>query len=460
MVAIRRKMNGIEHHERGLIGSLLVRPDLMVEAASIVTDPKMIFHDGIQRIYAAMIRVSAEGAEPDANAVMGHFATRGGLDPELRAAIIEAAEFVPSGINAVWHAKAVRKGYRDRESRAKQARLADLRNRGADAATIAEAVVDLNAWLDDSRVEEQGRKFKDSKEAIGEFIGRVRRGEEELLQLGITELDRALSGGVGFGEFVVFSAPSNHCKSSLALQAVHYCSAHGIRCLVISAEMSGHLLGKRTLQTMLDGMAEHDYAANVEALEAAAYFYQEHREPWFIDDEAGNLDEVLASIDQAVKRNGVRFVALDYLQMIECRAGNKFESVSRVSSALRDKAKQHKIVLLALCQMNNNIMKRPKFQPKVSDIEYGPQIFKDADTVIFGIWPHRVDDTRPSDKYDFYLAKNRNRPILRGVIQVNWDASRQTFYDLSHKERNKATGNEFAGAFDDMGGEQDQFDFK
>ncbi len=281
--------------------------------------------------------------------------------------------------------------------------------------------------------EPKQRRFVTDADAVAQYITRLERGEERLFSLGIQSLDEAIGGGVGFGEPVVFSAPSNHCKSSFALHVVHHCSAHDIGCHVISSEMSAYLLGKRTLQTMLDGLSEHDYANNIGLLQTAAFLYQEHRKRWYIDDEAGNLDEVLKSIDDAVAQNGIKLVALDYVQMIEARGQTTFEAISKVSRALRDKAKEHQITILELCQMNQNIEKRAKmnkkepFAPKPGDIEYGSQIFKDADVVMFGVWPWKADCTKPKGQYQFFIAKNRNRPIHRAIVQVDWDADRQVF---------------------------------
>jgi hypothetical protein len=291
--------------------------------------------------------------------------------------------------------------------------------------------------------EPKSRKFKTATDAMAEYIARLERGDEALHSTGIDELDKAIGGGFGQDEIIAFTAPSNHCKSSFALHVVHYLSAHSIKCHVISSEMIGYLLGKRTLLTMVGGeIPERDFPKNVHKLKGAAACYAEHRENWFIDDEAGTLDEVLKSIDDAVAL-GAQFVALDYVQMIEYRTSNQFDRVSHVSRALRNKAKEHKIALLELCQMNQGIHKRDVFQPKVSDIEYGPQIFKDADVVLFGIWPWKADSTNPPNLYDFYQAKNRNRGVLKSRLQVNWDAARQTFYTEKPK-------NDFAGAFDDF----------
>jgi len=426
-------MGATPHYEQGLIGSLFVRPELLSAVAEVLPSPEMFMLFGTRRIYAAMLEIARGGKLPCIEAVLGYFVERGKLDEELRVTIRLLGDSVPVGDNAVPFARDVRAAYRDREARMREIEIVRLRGRGAGINEIAAAVKDLHAWLDESQTDAAGRSYASSAEAIAGYLERLRRGQERLLPLGIADLDRALAGGVGFGEFVAFAAPSNHCKSSLALHVVHHASACGLPCLVVSAEMSAELLGKRTLQTLLDGMSEHDYADNLSALESAAEAYQENHAPWYVDDRSTKLDDVLASIDGAVKRYGVRLVAIDYLQMIECRAANKFEGVSYVSSALCKKAKEHGIVILALCQMNNQIVRRPKFQPKVGDIEYGPQIFKDADVVIFGVWPHRVDETQPPSNYDFYLAKSRNRPLLRSVLQARWDPARQVFYCLTNR---------------------------
>jgi KaiC/GvpD/RAD55 family RecA-like ATPase len=287
--------------------------------------------------------------------------------------------------------------------------------------------IKLPAYKEPESKQKAPRKFVTGSEATAAYIERLEAGAEDLLQIGIHPLDMAIGGGVGRGETIVFAAPSNHCKSSFALQVIHHAALQQIPCLIISSEMSHHLLGKRTLQTHLD-IAEHDYKRNISLLKYARHDYHEFRAEWYIDDEARTIDEVLQSMDEAVERFGVQIVALDYLQMIEATQGKStYEKVSLISGLLRDKAKSLNVTLLALCQMNREIEKRNKFQPKVADIKDSSKIAQDADVIIFGIWPHKVDETKPAEKYDFYIAKNRNRETRRSVLQVNWDAARQTF---------------------------------
>lgn len=274
------------------------------------------------------------------------------------------------------------------------------------------------------------RRFVTGLEATSAYIDRLDRGEEQLLEIGIPSLDNAIGGGVARGETVVFAAPSNHCKSSFALQMVHQCSLRQIKCLIISSEMSHHLLGKRTLQTQVN-IPEREWKDNVAALRAAEEIYHEQRTDWIIDDAATTIDEVLQSIDEAVDDHGAEVVALDYLQMIEATQGKStYEKVSLVSGLLRDKAKQRNVTLLSLCQMNREIEKRNKFQPKLGDIKDSSKIVQDADVIIFGIWPHKVDESKPAHLYDFYVGKNRNRETRRQVVQVNWNAPKQTFSDF------------------------------
>lgn len=276
------------------------------------------------------------------------------------------------------------------------------------------------------------RNFITSAQATTAFIERLRKGDEDLTPTGIEALDYAIGGGVARPESIVFAAPSNHCKSSFGLQMIHSFASRQKKCHIISSEMSAHLLGKRTLQTVLGDLPQNEWKENLFMLETAEHVYLEHRAEWYIDDDAHNIDEVLQSIDQAVDEHGVELVVVDYLQMIEATAknSNTYEKVSMVSDALRKKVKDKNITLLALSQLNRDIERRPKFQPKNSDIKDSSRIVQDADVIIFGVWPHKVDETKPMHLYDFYISKNRNRSIESFNVQVRWDGAKQTFSDL------------------------------
>lgn len=62
------------------------------------------------------------------------------------------------------------------------------------------------------------------------------------------------------------------------------------------------------------------------------------------------------------------------------------------------------------------------------------QLEQDADVILFGVWPHRIDRKRDAHEYQIWVMKNRNRPINENLVECRFEPSRQRFVE----ERDKA----------------------
>ena len=83
------------------------------------------------------------------------------------------------------------------------------------------------------------------------------------------------------------------------------------------------------------------------------------------------------------------------------------------------------VVLLALCQLNREIENRDAFLPKATDLKETGQLEQDADVILFGVWPHHVDPSKPAHEYWFYVKKNRNRGVNQWKVEARFNPSRQ-----------------------------------
>jgi replicative DNA helicase len=62
----------------------------------------------------------------------------------------------------------------------------------------------------------------------------------------------------------------------------------------------------------------------------------------------------------------------------------------------------------------------------MSDIRETGQFEQDADVIVFLCWPYRIDQTAPQSRYQFFVEKNRNRPINQRMVDCSFSPSRQT----------------------------------
>lgn len=265
-------------------------------------------------------------------------------------------------------------------------------------------------------------------DAALKYLNAIRNGSTTLIETGVPELDYSIGGGVELGELMLLAGRPSHGKSAVALQMIHHWTLGGLPVVFISEEMSAIALGKRVVQFATDVPQEH-WGDREEAL-------AEHVDKHFHDRAACRVIENCRTVDVAA--NGIRAAVaeikakcavIDYAQLLESRGKSRYEQVTQTSMALRQIASETGVVVLALCQVSREIEKRDRFMPKMSDLKETGQLEQDADVIVFGVWPHRIDPTKNPRDYQFFIAKNRNRPINQNAIECRFDPARQKFLE-------------------------------
>jgi archaellum biogenesis ATPase FlaH len=262
-------------------------------------------------------------------------------------------------------------------------------------------------------------------EATRNYFQARRAGQALLVETGIGDLDYALGGGVGTTEMVIIAARPSHGKSACGLQLAHHWTAQGMPVLFASEEMSPIALGKRTVQFASAVPEEHWDGTRAAEVEADVDGHFAIRAPCYIAEACRSAK----TIDRVIRRHradhDVQAVIVDYAQLLAGAGKSRYEQVADVSVTLRGLTNELGIIIVALCQLNREIEKREKFVPKASDLRDAGQLEQDADVIVFGVWPHRIEEKQPPNKYWFYISKNRNRAIMQAVVEARFDPARQ-----------------------------------
>lgn len=272
--------------------------------------------------------------------------------------------------------------------------------------------------------EESGLRVTTLADAAQAYLETLRNGGTNLIGLGIDELDYAIGGGVEKGELVIFGARPSHGKSAVALQCLHYWTAQKRRCAILSQEMSALALGKRTMQFLSDIPQEH-WGHLMDALEKQIADYKAGHSPCAVLEGCGDIEVACREIERVVVEDGVECVVVDYAQLMKSAGRSRYEIVSNTSIAMRKLASRLKIVLVLLAQIGRDVEQRDTFVPVMSDLKESGQLEQDADVIIFQVWPHKIDQNEPVEKYQFFVAKNRNRAINQGLVLCRFFPDRQ-----------------------------------
>jgi replicative DNA helicase len=260
--------------------------------------------------------------------------------------------------------------------------------------------------------------------ATESYLESVRTGGNDLIETGISDLDYAIGGGVERGEMMVICARPSHGKTAVALQMLHNATAFGMPCLMISEEMSALALGKRTIQFASSVPQEH-WPTSLGHLEDDMTSHFKHRAELFVAESAGTSERACDVIREHVEKHKVSMVAIDYAQLLSSEGKGRYEQTTATSMALRKIATESNIVLIVLAQLNRTVEGEKVFMPRPSHIKDTGQFEQDADTIIAGCWPHRLDSSRDPKEYMFFVMKNRNRPINTPAVKCQFLPSRQ-----------------------------------
>jgi replicative DNA helicase len=241
------------------------------------------------------------------------------------------------------------------------------------------------------------------------------------LSTGFLKLDE-MTGGLHPGELVILAARPSMGKTALALNVAQHVAMHPNEkqtVAVFSLEMSRESL----LTRMICAGARVDQQKF-----RAGYLNQDERRrlaktaselvqaPLFIDDTSGtHMMDIHAKLRRLKAEHGLSLVVIDYLQLMSGRGRyeNRNQEISTISRGLKLLAKDLKVPMLVLSQLNRAPETRPgDHRPQLSDLRESGSIEQDADLVafIFREEVYKQEDERLKGLAELLVAKQRNGP--------------------------------------------------
>lgn len=248
-----------------------------------------------------------------------------------------------------------------------------------------------------------------------------RKGAVTGIATGFHDLDR-MTGGLQQQDFFVIAGRPSMGKTALAMNiAEHVAVKENKPVAIFSLEMSEEQLMQRmmcsmakiNLQKVRDGFfSERDAPALTNAASLIG------GSPIYLSDRTFQIDGLIARARRLKSKYNIELIIIDYLQLLTARGfkvDNRQREVSYISGAIKGLAKDLKVPVVVLAQLNRQPEGRHGGKPRLSDLRESGSIEQDADIVglLFRAEVYEEDENIRADKAgeaELIIAKQRNGP--------------------------------------------------
>ena len=263
---------------------------------------------------------------------------------------------------------------------------------------------------------------------------------------GYKDIDKELLG-LQNGDLIIIAARPSMGKTALALNMVEHIVTNkdiegGV--LLFSLEMPAESLTTRLLASHAKINQQKVRSSNMNKNELKKFMESSSKLkdlPLYIDDSSMLTPMELRARARRIARqepNGLSLIVVDYLQLMQLPASteNRVNQISEISRSLKMLAKELKVPVVALSQLNRQVEQRPNRRPMMADLRDSGAIEQDADVILFIYREQQYDeDTEVGNKAEIIIGKQRNGPI--GTVYLTYlkeftrfeDFAVDSFYD-------------------------------
>ena len=411
--------------EMGLLGGILLDNDAINHALELLIADDF-YHEHHRIIFTAMAHLSDRGVPVD---VITLTDALGGKDQLERVGgaryLAELAAYVPTAAHTVHYARMIRE-------------KAVLRSVASIATEIAQNSYDVPGENADQYLDEAESKiFEIAERRVKQSFVSMRDLSQHAIALlehlyerkelvtgvpsGFLDLDR-ITSGFQRGDLIIIAARPSVGKTALALNIAAYAALEAdpkVGVAIFSLEMSKEQLALRLLcsEGKVDSAkARSGYLGERDFPKLAQAAARLSEAPIFIDDNSDTSPLVLKAKCRRLARDSranLGLIIVDYMQLMRSsRPGESREKeIAEISRSMKALAKELKVPVIALSQLNRQVETRPDRRPLLADLRESGAIEQDADVIAF-IYRDEVyhRDTKEPGVAEIIIAKQRNGP--------------------------------------------------
>ncbi|MHB8381537.1 MAG: replicative DNA helicase [Candidatus Binataceae bacterium] len=410
--------------EQSVLGAILLDNDAINFALETITADDF-YRESHREIFRAMAELSDHSQPVDAITLTDALRNRGKLEMIGGAGYIaELASIVPTAANIAHYARIVRE-------------KSVLRSLASIATEIASGAYDAPPNVEEFLDSAEHRVFEISERRIKpaffgmreltvsaiKMVERLYERKEMVtgVPTGFHDLDR-ITAGFQPSDLIILAARPSMGKSALALNIAANAAMHSdkpVGVAFFSLEMSKEQLVLRLLTS----------EARVDSSKVRTGFIRKEDFPKLIEaadrlsasniliDDSSDISPIMLKAKcrrlMRDKSNNLGLIIVDYMQLMRSsRPGESREKeISEISRSLKALAKELRVPVIALSQLNRAVETRPERRPLLADLRESGAIEQDADVIGFiyrDEMYHR--DTKEPGVAEIIIAKQRNGP--------------------------------------------------
>ncbi len=434
--------------EMAVLGAMMLDKQAISKVIEIL-DIESFYSEAHRKIYEAVLWMFNHKTEVDIITLTEELIGRKFLEEVGGTAYLsELNRKTPTASNVEHYAMIVQEKYLKRVLIAVSGKI--LSNAYDDSTDALEEIDNAEAEifkLSDKRFHKGYVKIKpvvlDAFKVVESHVGKEKQGFIGIPS-GFKKLDDIL-GGFHNSDFIVIAGRPSMGKTALALSiarniAIEYKRKVGffsiemeaqqlaLRLLAAEAKVNSNdvRIGKVTPDTMRKIIKIMDKLTDA---------------PIILDDSASlTVMELRAKCRRLIAEFGIEIVIVDYLQLIRSpKAESREREISMISQSLKQMAKELKIPIIALAQLNRSVESRNDKRPLLSDLRESGSIEQDSDVVLFVHRPEYYkiktyeDNTPTEGTAEVIIGKHRNGPV--GVARLAFVKEQARFENLAFEYR-------------------------
>jgi len=408
--------------EQAVLGAIILEGESITKAIEILSSDDF-YREANRKIYLAMLELFDKNEPIDLITITEHLKDKGELEEVGGLSYLSTlATVVPTSANIRYHAKLVREKALLRSLiRACTEITTKIYEEPEDAEEMIDYAERLIFEISEKRTNTNFYQMKDVVKQTFRIIESMyeRKAVITGVPSGFKDLDE-LTSGFQPGDLIIIGGRPGMGKTAFSLNIAQHVGVElGEPVAFFSLEMSKEQIAMRLLSSlaMVNASAlrkgfisKRDW----ERLTDSAVRLSEA--PIYIDDSSQmSVLEIRAKARRLKMEKGkLSLIIIDYLQLMRSRTAydRREQEISEISRSLKAMAKELKVPVIALSQLNRSVEKTTDRRPTLANLRESGAIEQDADVIIFLYRDEVYNKKNPANKgkAEVIVAKQRNGP--------------------------------------------------